>query len=73
MWDSTGRHSLEASEEPRSKLTDKEMLIFNPNYKSLLDKLKQKENLTSQLGRILKEPSGIPTKKKELALFYFVR
>jgi hypothetical protein len=33
------------------------MLLLNPNYKNLLEKLKMKENMTSQLGRILKEPS----------------
>jgi hypothetical protein len=32
------------------------MLLLNPNYKNLLEKLKMKENMTSQLGRILKEP-----------------
>lgn len=55
------------------KLTDRDLLLFNPNYKSLFDRLKQKANKESKIGKILKETSSLPAKKKQMALFYFVR
>lgn len=38
---------------PFSKMTDKEMLIFNPNYNAFLQKLKSKDSTSSELSRIM--------------------
>ena len=61
-------------ENPFAKMTDKDMLIFNPNYQAFLQKLKQKESKSSELSRIMSQPpSNKRAKKKEMALFAFVR
>ena len=49
------------------------MLLLNPNYKMVLERLRKKERNCNELDRILKEPSTAPLRKKQLALFYFVR
>jgi len=57
-----------------SHLTDRDMLIYNPNYKTFLEQINKKSMVQSELGRILAEDNTRePTKKKETALFYFVR
>ena len=43
-------------DNPFSKMTDKDMLIFNPNYHDFLKKLKAKESKTSELSRIMSQP-----------------
>lgn len=37
-------------------MTEKDMLIFNPNYHQFLQKLKSKESKSSELDRIMKQP-----------------
>jgi len=59
---------------PFAKMTDKDMLIFNPNYNAFLQKLKSKESKSSELSRIMSQPhSKVRQKKKELALFAYIR
>ena len=64
-------------ENPFSKMTDKDMLIFNPNYHQFLQKLKSKESKQSELDRIMKQPFDKDQMKrkpkKELALYAFMR
>ena len=61
-------------DNPFSRMTDKDMLIFNPNYQAFLQKLKQKESKSSELSRIMSQPaSNKRAKKKETALFAFIR
>ena len=43
-------------ENPFANMTDRDMLIFNPNYHQFLKKLKSKESNTSELDRIMKQP-----------------
>ena len=64
-----------APDNPFSKMTEKDMLIFNPNYHAFLKKLKAKETMSSELSRIISQPfdGKSKQKKKELALFAFMR
>ena len=50
-------------DNPFSKMTDKDMLIFNPNYHQFLAKLKNKDSKTSELSRIMSQPFK-PTQSK---------
>lgn len=43
-------------DNPFSKMTEKDMLIFNPNYHGYLKKLKSKESMTNELSRIMSHP-----------------
>ena len=59
-------------------MTDKDMLIFNPNYHQFLQKLKSKESKQSELDRIMKQPfdkSQANKRKpdKELVLYAYLR
>ena len=75
-------------ENPFSKMTDKDMLIFNPNYHNFLKKLKAKESKTSELSRIMSQPYDASQvklnimpdgsfrnrkPKQEMALYAFMR
>ena len=40
-------------DNPFAKMTEKDMLIFNPNYHAFLRKLKAKESMSSELSRII--------------------
>lgn len=61
-------------DNPFARMTDKDMLIFNPNYQAFLQKLKQKESKSSELSRIMSQPpSNKRAKKREMALFAFIR
>ena len=62
-------------ENPFSKMTDRDMLIFNPNYTAYLQKLKSKADTNSELSRIMDQPykPGQQKKKEQLALFAFTR
>lgn len=42
-------------DNPFAGMTDKEMLIFNPNYHEFLKRLKAKEHMSSELARIIKQ------------------
>ena len=59
-------------------MTDKDLLIFNPNYNSYLQKLKSKESKSSELSRIMSKPydaakSKSRKEKKELVLYAYLR
>jgi len=59
-------------------MTDKDMLIFNPNYQAFLEKLKSKESKSSELSRIMSQPyneaaSKLRKKKQETVLYAYVR
>ena len=60
---------------PLSKLTDKDLLLYNPNYVNFLEKLKKKAVHRSELGAILNQKGQTRErmKKKELALFAFAK
>ena len=60
---------------PLAKLTDKDLLLYNPNYLNFLEKLKKKAAHRSELGAILnlKGQTRERMKKKELALFAFAK
>ena len=40
-------------DNPFSKLSDKDMLIFNPNYENYLSKLNKNQDKVSELQRIM--------------------
>lgn len=40
-------------DNPFSKLTDKDMLLFNPNYEAYLRKLNKNQDKISELSRII--------------------
>ena len=40
---------------PLAKLTDKDLLLYNPNYLNFLEKLKKKAAHRSELGAILNQ------------------
>mmetsp|Transcript_28557 Transcript_28557/g.35317 ORF Transcript_28557/g.35317 Transcript_28557/m.35317 type:complete len:114 (-) Transcript_28557:187-528(-) len=67
--------SIIAPDNPFAKMTEKDMLIFNPNYHAFLKKLKAKESMTSELSRIVSQPNDGKTRKqkKETALFAYMR
>ena len=69
--------SIIAPDNPFARMTEKDMLIFNPNYQAFLEKLKSKESKTSELNRIMAQPYDAKAKsrkkKKELALYAFMR
>jgi len=56
-------------------MTEKEMLIFNPNYHEFLKKLKAKEHMASELSRIISQPHDAKNKKrkKDTAIHAFLR
>ena len=61
-WDPVLRkgRSVDTEESPIKlieKLSDKDMLLLNPNYKNLFEHLKRKEKRTGHLSRILSETS----------------
>ena len=60
---------------PLTKLTDKDLLLYNPNYVNFLEKLKKKATHRSELGTILNEKnqSRDRQKKKELALYAYAK
>ena len=64
-------------DNPFAKMTEKDMLIFNPNYHAFLKKLKNKEAHSSELSRIMSQPYNADDskkkKKQELALYAFMR
>ena len=62
-------------DNPFSKLSDKDMLIFNPNYEAYLSKLNKNQDKVSELQRIMNQPHNPHAKKqkKELALYAFLR
>lgn len=67
-----------APDNPFSKMTEKDMLIFNPNYHDFLKKLKSKESMANELSRIISQPydevkSKMNKKKRELVLYAFAR
>jgi len=37
-------------------MTEKDMLIFNPNYHAFLQKMKNKDSKSSELSRIMSKP-----------------
>ena len=45
--------SIINKDNPFAKMTEKDMLIFNPNYHAFLKKLKNKEAHSSELSRIM--------------------
>ena len=45
--------SILKPDNPFAKMTDKDMLIFNPNYSGFLSKLKSKDSKSSELSRIM--------------------
>ena len=45
--------SLMNPDNPFSKLTDKDLLLFNPNYEAYLHKLNKNQNKISELSRIM--------------------
>ena len=69
--------SIIAPDNPFARMTEKDMLIFNPNYQAFLEKLKSKDSKTSELNRIMAQPYDAKArskkKKKELALYAFLR
>ena len=56
-------------------MTEKDMLIFNPNYHAYLAKLKSKESKKSELTNIMNKPltEKQRKKKKELVLYAYFR
>lgn len=59
-------------------MTDKEMLLFNPNYQNYMNRLKGKHTEKSELGRLLSQPHDTKDTKrkyrrKETALYAYVR
>lgn len=63
---------------PFAQMTDREMLLFNPNYQNYLNRLKGKQAEKSELGRLLSEANDgkEPIRKyrrKDTALFAYVR
>ena len=59
---------------PLSNLTDKDLLLYNPNYTNFLEKLKKKNAEKSALGAILNEKNMTMNKKKKpTALYAFKR
>ena len=43
-------------ENPFAKMTEKDMLIFNPTYHEYLQKMKNKEAKSSELAQIVRQP-----------------
>lgn len=62
-------------DNPFQYLTDKDMLIFNPNYEAYINKLNKNSSKVSELSRIISQPFNGKEKKKkqELALYAFMR
>ena len=59
-------------------MTDKDMLIFNPNYHEFLAKLKNNESQSSELKRIMQQPYNATNRQKkpkgkELVLYAYLR
>lgn len=63
---------IDHEQDNKVKFTDRELLLYNPNYKILMDRMTQKTMFKSELGRILHEETAQP-KRKEMALFHFVK
>lgn len=57
--------SIIAPDNPFARMTEKEMLIFNPNYHQFLKKLKAKEHMSSELSRIISQPHDAKNKKRK--------
>ena len=69
--------SILKPDNPFAKMTDKDMLLFNPNYSGFLQKLKSKDSKSSELSKIMTQLNSKKLKKKkkapELALYAHVR
>ena len=74
VWDTPVIQTLviDPEQDSQVKFSDRELLLYNPNYKILMDRMKQKTMFKSELGRILHEETA-PPKKREMALFHFVK
>ena len=62
-------------ENPFNNLTDKDVLMLNPLYKSYLQKQVRQENEKSELGRILNDPVVVKerTRKPMVGLYIFAK
>ena len=61
-------------DNPFAKLTDKDMLLFNPNYEAYMNKLNKNQNKMSELSRIMGKPYDAKAKEqKKEAMTRFLR
>ena len=68
-------NSIINPDNPFAKMTEKDMLIFNPNYHAYLAKMKSNVSKKSELTNIMNKPltKNQRKKKEELVLYAYFR